>query len=139
MVKRLSRLRKNSAIGVAFLAGFCLILAGGNGVATWESIKNFVTIYLIDNSVVQMIFAGILSIASLGGIAVILGGLCIGIDKMRTGKLLILLGTGFGFLGFGMLVIVTVMGKNFDSTYFLSFGAIGLMLSILARFLVTGE
>ena len=139
MVGTLSRSRKNNAMSIAILAGICLILAGVTGVATWVTIKNFVTVYLIDNTLVQIVFAGIISIASLGGIAVILGGVCIGNDKIRTGKLLISLGTGFGFLGFIFSVVVAVIGNNFDSRYFLSFGAVGIILSIIARSIVSRE
>jgi hypothetical protein len=139
MVRTLSRFRTNTAIGIAFIAGFCLIIAGVNGVSAWVTVKNFVTLYIIDNTAVRILFACIIFIASLGGIAVILGGLFIGGDKLRIGKLFISLGAGLGLLGFTFLVIVAIIGQNFDSRYFLSFGGVGLFLSIIARSILTRE
>ena len=128
---------KNSkAVIVAVFAGILLLISGISGLATWETIKNFVTDNIIDNYIVQIIFVVLLFIASLGGISVIIGGLLIAKDKIRTGKLFISLGAGLGLIGLIISVIVAIMENNFTIGSFFSVGAIGLILSIVARLTV---
>ena len=91
--------RNRHAMSIALVAGVLLIISGINGIATWETIKEFVTNNVIDNSVVQLVFATLIFIASLGGIAVLIGGVFIGKNLVRKGKLLIALGAGLGLVG----------------------------------------
>ena len=107
-----------------------------SGLATWEAISNFVTTNVIDNYVVQIIFAVLIFIASLGGLSVIIGGLLIGKDKVGTGKLFITLGAGLGLIGLIVSIIVAIMENNFTIGSFFSVGAIGLILSIIARVMI---
>lgn len=131
---------KNSkAMTVAIVSGILLLIAGVSGVAAWETIKDFVTIHIMDNKIVQNIFVILIFIASLGGIAVIAGGLLIGKDKIVTGKFLIALGAGFGLISLIFSIVVAYIEKNLTISSFLSVGAIGLILSILARIFVNKE
>ena len=128
--------KKKQAMFIAIFAGILLLISGVSGLATWEAIKNFVTTYVIDNYIVQIIFAILIFIASLGGLSVIIGGLLIGRDKIRTGKLFITLGAGLGLIGLIISIIITIMENNFLIGSFFSVGAIGLILSIIARMMV---
>ena len=84
---------KNSKVlGIAVVAGILLLIAGVSGLATWETIKEFVTENVIDNGIVQVVFAILIFIASLGGISVIIGGFLIWKDKIGLGKFMISLG-----------------------------------------------
>ena len=131
---------KNSkSMDIAIVAGILLLIAGVSGVATWEIIKDFVTNHVIDNYIVQIIFIVIIFIASLGGIAVIAGGLLIGKDKIGAGKFLIALGAGFGLIGLIFSIAVAYMEKNLTISSFLSIGAIGLILSMVARIIAKKE
>ena len=124
---------------VAILAGILLLISGISGLATWETIKDFVINNIIDNSFVQIIFAILIFIASLGGISVIIGGLLIGKDKIRTGKLFISLGAGLGIIGLIFSIIVAIMENNLIIGSYFSVGFIGLMMSIIARLLIKKE
>jgi len=124
---------------IAVLAGVLLLVAGVSGVATWETIKDFVTTHIIDDIIVQMLFVVLIFIASLGGIAVIIGGLLIGKDKVGTGKFLIGLGAGLGIIGLIFSIVVAFIEESFTVSSFLSVGAIGLLLSIVARIMVKKE
>ena len=125
---------KNSkAMGSAIIAGILLLIAGLSGMATWTAIKEFVIEHVADNEIIQYVFAILIFIASLGGIAVIIGGLLIGKDKIRTGKFIIALGAGLGLIGLTFSVIVAYLGESLTIGSFLSIGAIGLILSIIAR------
>jgi len=128
-----------TAMIIAIVAGFLLIVAGVNGIATWEIIRNFVTTHIMDNSIVQMVFVVLISIASLGGIAVLVGGFLLGKDKIRTGKFLICLGAGFGFVSVIVTAAVAFIEKNFEISGFLSIGTVGLILSVIARMVVKKE
>jgi len=128
--------RNSKAIIVAVFAGILLLISGVSGLATWEAIKNFVTANVIDNYIVQIIFVVLIFIASLGGISVIIGGLLIGKDKIGTGKLFISLGAGLGLIGLLVSIIIAFMENNFTIGSFFSVGAIGLILSIVARLMV---
>jgi len=46
--------RNTQAMGIAILAGILLIIAGISGIATWETIKDFVTTHITDNSIIQI-------------------------------------------------------------------------------------
>lgn len=127
------------AMIVAILAGILLLISGISGLATWETIKDFVINNIIDNSFVQIIFAILIFIASLGGISVIIGGLLIGKDKIRTGKLFISLGAGLGIIGLIFSIIVAIMDNNLIIGSYFSVGFIGLILSIIARLLIKKE
>ena len=125
--------RNNQAMGIAIVAGILLIIGGISGLATWETIKDFVTTHIMDNSIMQIVFTILIFIASLGGIAVIAGGILIGKNKVGLGKFIIALGAGLGLIGLIFSFIVTFMEGNFTIGSFTSIGTIGLILSIVAR------
>ncbi len=125
--------RNSKAMVIAILAGILLLIAGVNGVVAWETIKSFVNTYIMDNSIIQMIFVVLIFIASLGGIAVITGGLLIGKNKVGTGKFLIALGVGMGLIGLIFSSYISYKEGNITIGSFCSVGAIGIILSIVAR------
>ena len=131
--------KNRQAMSIAFVAGILLLIAGISGLATWETIKDFVTTYVSDNSIVQIVFAILIFIASLGGISVIIGGLLIGNNKLRTGKLFITLGAGLGLIGLIFSLAIAFTENNLTLGSFLSIGTIGLILSIIARFVAKKE
>lgn len=125
--------RNRTAMIIAIVAGILLLVAGMSGVAAWEAIKTFVTTYIIDNIAVQIVFAILIFIASLGGISVIIGGLLIGKNKVRTGKFTISLGVGMGLIGLIVSIVMAVMANSLIIGEFMSVGGTGLILSIVAR------
>lgn len=131
--------KNNKVAGIAIVAGILLLIAGVSGLATWETIKEFVTENIVDNGLVQILFAILIFIASLGGISVIIGGLLIWKDKIGTAKFMISLGAGLGLIGLIFSVIVAVIEGSFTIGSFFSIGAIGLILSIVARLMVKKE
>ena len=128
--------RTTQAMGIAIIAGILLIISGISGLATWETIKDYVTTNIIDNSIVQLVFAILIFIASLGGISVIAGGVLIGKKKIMLGKILITLGAGLGLIGLIFSIIVAFAQDSLTLGSFFSIGTIGLVLSIIARMIV---
>jgi hypothetical protein len=125
--------KNKAAMGVAIVAGLLLLIEGISGFATWTTIKEFVSDNVTDNEIVMYIFVILIFIASLGGISVIIGGLLIGKNKVRTGKFIIALGAGLGLIGLIVSIIVGLTEGNLTLNTLISLGAIGLILSIVAR------
>jgi hypothetical protein len=131
--------QNSTAMVIAIVAGILLLIAGVTGVATWETIKQFVNVHFVDNIIVQYIFIVLIFIASLGGISVIAGGLLIGKNKVGIGKLFIILGVGIGIIGLIFSSYVAYKEGNLTIGSFCSVGAIGIILSIVARFVAKNE
>jgi hypothetical protein len=127
--------RNREAMWIAMIAGILLFISGTNGAAAWETIKEFVNDHFADNIIIQYIFVVLIFIASFGGISVIAGGLFIGKDKGGTGKFLIALGAGIGFIGLIFSCYVAYKEGNLTIGSFCSVGALGIVLSIVARFI----
>jgi hypothetical protein len=130
--------RNTVAMVLAIIAGILLVVSGIDGLGMWELIKEFVTTYIIDHIAVQLIFAAIIFIASLGGVAVMGGGLLVGKGRLTTGKFLIMIGTGMGIIGLVAAIAVDYESGNFSIAKYYSLGTIGIILSIVAR-MVAGK
>ena len=126
-------LKNKAAMGVAIVAGLLLLIEGISGFVTWSTIKEFVSDNVTDNEIVMYIFVILIFSASLGGISVIIGGLLIGKNKVRTGKFIIALGAGLGLIGLIVSITVGLTEGDFTLNSLISLGAIGLILSIVAR------
>jgi hypothetical protein len=124
------------AMGIAVVAGILLLIAGLSGLAVWEDIRTFVIHNLSDDATIQTLFLVLIIIAALGGVAVIIGGILIGTNREDPGKLLLTLGAGLGLIGFILSLIVAINTGSLTIGGFLSIGAIGLVLSIIARQMV---
>jgi len=128
------RSKNKTAMLIAIVAGILLLIEGVSGLATWQTIRDFVIKYIEPgNEIAQIVFAILIFIASLGGISVILGGLLIGKNNVRTGKFLIMLGAGIGLIGLIVSIIITITQGSLELGAFFTIGAIGIILSIVAR------
>ena len=125
--------KSSQAMGIAIIAGILLLIAGISGAATWQTISDFVSSQFPGNEILEIVFVILIFIASLGGIAVIIGGLLIGKKKTGTGRMFILLGAGMGIIGLIFSLIVAYNEGNLTIGSFLSIGMIGIILSIAAR------
>ena len=121
------------AMYIAIVAGILLLLSGISGLATWERIGAFVEENISDNEAIQIVFAVLIFIASLGGLAVIIGGILIGKEKLGTGRFLIMLGAGMGIIGLIVSIYYAYNDGSLDIWGFFSIGFIGIVLSIIAR------
>jgi hypothetical protein len=74
--------KQKNAMIFAYTSGILLLISGVSGAATWEFIKEVVTVYFHQSLIVEIIFMILIVIASLGGIAVICGNLLI--NKKQT-------------------------------------------------------
>ena len=111
--------KNKKAMYIAIIAGILLLIEGISGLATMNVIKDFVTTHIADNQILQIIFTILIFIASLGGIAVIIGGIIIGKNHIKTGKILIIIGVGIGIIGLIVAFIVAYMQNNLTISSFL--------------------
>ena len=88
---------------------------------------------------ITLVLSILLYIASLGGIAVIIGGLLIAINRIGTGKFVIGLGAGVGLIGLIIMLVEAYLAGGIAAlTEILtlisqSIAWIGVILSIVAR------
>ncbi|MCK4613463.1 MAG: hypothetical protein KAU14_01560 [Thermoplasmata archaeon] len=127
------------AMIIAIIAGILLFASGMSGVAAWEEIKDFVSENIADNIEVQIAFSILILIASLGGIGVIIGGVLIGKNKVRTGRLIIGIGVGTGLIGLIFSLVVAIKEESLNIGAFIGLGAVGIVLSIAARVVAKKE
>ena len=72
-------------------------------------------------------------IASLGGFAVLLGGYLIWIDRVRTGRFLILVGSGAGFFTLLLFLLVNLRREEFSFLVSVLPAVLGVAIGIAAR------
>ena len=128
------RKSNKTAKWLAIIAGMLLLLAGITGASYIITLGNFIVDYISGNYVVIIILNILLLIASLGGIAVIIGGMLIGKGRIWLGKMLIQLGSGAGILSLLFHLALAIYTKSLSMASFLSIGTIGIMLSVIAPF-----
>lgn len=80
--------------------------------------------------VLAYVFVGI---ASLGGFAVILGGYLIWKEKVRTGRLLILVGSGAGFFTLLLFILINLRQEEFSLLASVLPAIAGVAIGIVAR------
>ncbi len=100
--------RRRRAAFLAILAGALLEAGHFNAVTHWLDFIELITRFIPMNPLLRGVFMVIILIASLGGIAVILGGLLILWRHALPARLLILFGTGFGLISFFVTIMLVI-------------------------------
>lgn len=127
-------LRNKEAALLATIAGVLLLVSGWTGArpvdrffALLEGIFGTRPLLIV----LAYIFVGL---ASLGGVTVILGGSLIWKDRVRTGRILILVGSGAGFFTLLLFVIVNLRQEEFSLLQSVLPVVLGIGIGIIARF-----
>lgn len=116
------------------MGGILLFLSQYNlGVIQWSETRQRVSELIGSNDMVDTLFMVILAIAALGGIAVVIGGLLLGIGRRAMGKTIVLIGVGFGLIGLLFYLMTgAAAGNLFLGGASLTL-TVGLILAIAAR------
>lgn len=139
---------KNSVpVAFALIGGFLLIQVGWVGsIGFIDGIATYATTYFPTIAeAINLILTILLYIASLGGVAVVIGGLLIAISRQSTGKFVIGLGAGIGLIGLIIMLAEVVMTGGVEALLEVvtlishSIAWIGVILSILARRLTSTD
>ena len=120
---------------MAAVAGFLLLVSGYTGV---RSVDRFFTLLeeLLGSRPFLIVLAYFfIGVASLGGFVVIFGGYLIWKDRVRLGRVLILIGSGAGFFTLLLFVLVNLHREEFSLLASVLPAILGVALGIVARFL----
>ena len=120
---------------MAAVAGFLLLVSGYTGV---RSVDRFFTLLeeLLGSRPFLIVLAYFfIGVASLGGFVVIFGGYLIWKNRVRLGKVLILIGSGAGFFTLLLFVLVNLHREEFSLLASVLPAILGVALGIVARFL----
>ncbi len=119
-----------TAFFLAMASSVFLLISGTTGVTTILRIEEFVLRYA-DFPWISYIFVLLFIVASLGGIAVFVGGVFVLRQRPVLGYIFISLGSGAGVISFALnLIIAGVSGLGYS---FLSFSTLGILLAFLAE------
>jgi hypothetical protein len=134
-------------IVLALIGGFLLFQVGWVGsIGFIDDLAAYAVLYFPTMAdTITMILTVLLYIASLGGIAVICGGILIAMGRIGTGKFIIGLGAGIGFIGLIIMFIEAYLAGGVAALMDVvtlisqSIAWIGVILSILARRMTSTE
>ena len=126
--------RNSEAALLAAIAGAALLISGWTGARPVNRLftlleEAFGTRPLFN--VIAYVFVGL---ASLGGFAVLLGGYLIWRDRVRTGRVFVLLGSGAGFFTLVLFLLVNLRREEFSLLLSVLPTIIGISVGIVARF-----
>ncbi len=133
------QIRKLLVLVLSLLGGLLLVISGTTGpVGIYVTIIEKLPLFIKDPAVLSIVNAAaliLLTLSSLGGLAVISGGFVVYMKHVSTGKLLIGLGSGAG-IPWLILLIVTIISTGETSTVIAQHsvtGWIGIIVSLIAR------
>ena len=126
--------RNDEAAVLAGIAGALLLFVGYNGARGVHRFFNLLVELLGDRPLLLVLAYVFVAIASLGGIAVLVGGYLLHVDRVRTGRLLILLGSGAGVISLVLFVIGILRRQAFDVLLEVLPALAGVLVGIVARF-----
>jgi len=134
-------LRNKVPFILCIIGGVLMLYAGVVGsVGIWEEILNYATIIAPGSAeIVAWILVILANIASLGGVAVFIGGFLLTTDRVGTGKFIIGIAAGLGIFGFIMLIYNMYMAMGLAAFTELlnilatSASILGPVLTIIAR------
>lgn len=119
---------------LAAIAGVLLLVTGYNGARGVDRVFDLLATWLGDRPLLLVAAYAFVGIASLGGIAVLLGGYLIHADRVRTGRFLILLGSGAGFVTLLLFLAANLRREEFSYLLHVLPAVLGVAFGIAARF-----
>lgn len=140
-------MRNQVPITLALIGGFLLFQVGWIGsIGFIDDIAAYALLYFPTIAdIITLVLTALLYIASLGGIAVIVGGILIAMNREGTGKFVIGLGAGIGLIGLIIMLAEALIAGGVDAFLDVltlvsqSIAWIGVILSILARRLTSSD
>ena len=128
------RLNAEAAL-LAGVAGVLLLVSGYTGVRT---VDRFFTLLkeVFGNAAFLIVLAYVfIGIASLGGFTVMFGAYLIWKDRVRLGRIVILIGSGAGFFTLLLFLLVNLRREEFSLLLSVLPAIFGVAIGVVARFL----
>src|SRR5574340_1223557 len=126
--------RNMGAAILAAIAGILLLLVGLNGVAGVDRFFSLLQGWFGTNEALRILAYVLAAIAALGGVGVLIGAYFVAADHVRTGKILITLGSGAGIVTLLLFLAKNVASEQFSYVYAVLPAILGVVLAIAARF-----
>ncbi len=120
---------------LAGVAGVLLLVSGYTGVRT---VDRFFTLLkeVFGNAAFLIVLAYVfIGIASLGGFTVMFGAYLIWKDRVRLGRIVILIGSGAGFFTLLLFLLVNLRREEFSLLLSVLPAIFGVAIGVVARFL----
>jgi len=118
---------------LAVVAGALLLIVGYMGVTGVDHFFELLESWLGPQPpllVLSRVFGGI---AALGGVAVLIGAFLLATDRVRTGRILIVLGSGMGFLTLLLFLARNLASEDFSYLLAVLPAIVGVLLGIAAQ------
>ncbi len=125
--------RNTQAAIIAVIAGILLLIVGLNGVTGVDRLFALLEEWFGTNEALRILAYVLGAIAALGGVAVLIGAYFVATEHVRTGKLLITLGSGAGILTLLLFLARNVASEQFSYIFAVLPAILGVVLAIVAR------
>ncbi len=126
--------RNTGAAIIAGIAGILLLYVGINGVAGVDRLFALLEEWFGTNEALRILAYVLGAIAALGGVAVLIGAYFVATEHVRTGKLLITLGSGAGIITLLVFLARNMASEQFSYLFAVLPAILGVALAIIARF-----
>lgn len=127
--------RNDEAAILAFIAGALFLLVGYSGARGVDHFFDLLQTWFPGRPLLDLLARILGGIASLGWIAVIAGGYLFHTDRVRIGRILVLLGSGAGLTTLILFLLVNVRREAFSVLFAVLPALVGVVLGIAARFI----
>ena len=118
---------------LALWAGALMLLSGVTGASQWQRTFALFGDLLGTNPLLRFVQLVFVAVGSVGGIFVIMGAYAFRENRVRTGKLLILFGTGFTIVSLMLFLLLTALHGEWPFAGASLIGFLGIVLSVIAR------
>ncbi len=133
-------MKRNVAAAIlAAVAGVLLLIVGINGVAGVDRIFALLQDWFGTNEALRLLAYVLGGIAALGGVAVLFGAYFVATERVRTGKILITLGSGAGILTLLFFLARNLASEQFSYLTAVLPAVLGVALAIAARFVAKAK
>ncbi len=125
--------RNTAAALIAVIAGVLLLYVGINGVAGVDRLFALLQEWFGTNEALRILAYVLGGIAALGGVAVLFGAYLVATDRVRTGKILISLGSGAGIITLLLFLARNMASEQFSYLYAVLPAILGVGLAVVAE------
>lgn len=125
--------RNTQAAILAAIAGVLLLVVGYSGVRGVDHFFEWLEAVLGPRPLLFLLSRVFGGIASLGGIAVLIGGYAIYRDSVRVGRILILLGSGAGLTTLILFILVNLWREAFSYLVEILPAIVGVSVGVVAQ------
>jgi uncharacterized membrane protein YuzA (DUF378 family) len=128
-------LRRNSEAAIlAAMAGVSLVVSGWSGARTVDRLFALLEEIFGDRPLLIVLAYVFIGLASLGGFAVLITSYLFWRDRVRFGRVLILIGSGAGLFTLLLFILVNLRREEFSPALSVIPAVVGITLGIVARF-----